>query len=179
MSKTHGLIPISKPDRSLPLRNPYPSLHINPSTIPKRPPIILIVKFHSIGATFTRNFVNGSFSKVDPLLPEFPTGTENSRDESRDSEEYCEEQRGTLVTNLLACSAGRDGRRSRDYFHLDGGGLSGAVDSLWWRRNRWTGRGTNPLDTRMERGETRRSQSGGEGTRKVGEKTSGGGSVIG
>lgn len=58
---------------------------------------------------------------------EFPTGTENSRDESRDSEQYCEEQRGTLVTNLLACSAGRDGRRSRDYFHLDGGGLSGAV----------------------------------------------------
>lgn len=67
MSKMHGLIPISNPDRSLPPRNPYPSLPINPSTIPKRPPIILIVKFHSIGATFTRNFVNGSFSKVDPL----------------------------------------------------------------------------------------------------------------
>lgn len=65
MSKTHGLI--SNPDRSLPPQNPYPSLPINPSTIPKRPPIILIVKFHSIGATFTRNFVNGSFSKVDPL----------------------------------------------------------------------------------------------------------------
>lgn len=177
MSKTHGLIPISNPDRSLPPRNPYPSLPINPSTIPKRPPIILIVKFHSIGATFTRHFVNGSFSKVDPLripywnrkfarrIARFGTVLRGATRDARDKSARVQRgKRWTTVQGLFS-----PGRRR----------TLGGRDSLWWRRNRWTGRGTNPLDTRMERGETRRSQSGGEGTRKVGEKTSGGGSVIG
>lgn len=175
MSKTHGLIPISKPDRSLPLRNPYPSLHINPSTIPKRPPIILIVKFHSIGATFTRHFVNGSFSKVDPLripywnrkfarrIARFGRVLRGATRDARDKSARVQRgKRWTTVQGLFS-----PGRRRT----LGGRGLAVVASKSVDR--------TNPLDTRMERGETRRSQSGGEGTRKVGEKTSGGGSVIG
>lgn len=175
MSKTHGLIPISNPDRSLPPRNPYPSLPINPSTIPKRPPIILIVKFHSIGATFTRNFVNGSFSKVDPLripywnrkfarrIARFGTVLRGATRDARDKSARVQRgKRWTTVQGLFS-----PGRRRT----LGGRGLAVVASKSVDR--------TNPLDTRMERGETRRSQSGGEGTRKVGEKTSGGGSVIG
>lgn len=136
MSKTHGLIPISNPDRSLPLRNPYPSLPINPSTIPKRPPIILIVKFHSIGATFTRHFVNGSFSKVDPLripywnrkfarrIARFGTILRGATRDARDKSARVQRgKRWTTVQGLFS-----PGRRR----------TLGGRDSLWWRRNRWT-----------------------------------------